>query len=100
GGKVELIQLKKSDTLPYLQLEAARQTVLISGGRKDKVRPGDILGALTGETGRLNASDIGKIEIHDRYSYVGVSRGVAASEIQKLKSGKIKGRLFMIRLLR
>lgn len=100
GGKVELIQLKKSEKVPYLQLEASRQTVLISGGRKDKVRPGDILGALTGETGRLSAADIGKIEIHDRYAYVGVSRGVAASEIQKLKSGKIKGRLFMIRLLR
>jgi ATP-dependent RNA helicase DbpA len=99
GGKVELLKVNRSENLPYLQLEASRQTVLISGGRKDKVRPGDILGALTGETGRLNASDIGKIEIHDRYSYVGISRA-AAPEVHKLKSGKIKGRLFMIRLLR
>lgn len=99
GGKVELLQVKTGDSLPYLQLEAPMQTAYISGGRKDKVRPGDILGALTGETGRLNGSDIGKIEILDRCAYVGVKRGQASLEVQRMKSGKIKGRLFMIRLL-
>ncbi len=49
------------------------QTILISGGRKDKLRPGDILGALTGDAGGLRGEDIGKIEIHDRLSYVAVT---------------------------
>ena len=50
-------------------------TLLISGGRKDKVRPGDILGALTGETGGISGGNVGKIEIHDRLSYVAVAKG-------------------------
>ena len=71
-------------------------TLRISGGRKDKVRPGDILGALTGEAGGLNASDVGKIEIHDYFSYVAVSKSVSRSAQQSLSAGRIKGRKFSV----
>jgi ATP-independent RNA helicase DbpA len=74
-------------------------TVLISGGRKDKVRPGDILGALTGEAGGLKSADIGKIEIQDRLSYVAVTRGVARHAVQQLNRGRIKGRRFRATLI-
>jgi ATP-independent RNA helicase DbpA len=76
------------------------ETLFISGGRKDKVRPGDILGALTGDAGGLKGSDIGKIEIHDRFSYVAVSKNIADSVLQKLRNGKIKGRKFRIEKVR
>ncbi|MBX2988355.1 MAG: ATP-dependent RNA helicase DbpA [Bdellovibrionaceae bacterium] len=78
---------------------ADMRTIYIAGGRKDKVRPGDLLGALTGEAGGLDASDVGKIEIHDRFSYVAVAREVAESVIKKLAHGRIKGQRFMIKLL-
>jgi ATP-independent RNA helicase DbpA len=70
------------------------QTILISGGRKDKVRPGDILGALTGEAGGLRSADIGRIEIQDRLSYVAVSQRVARHAVQQLNRGRIKGKRF------
>jgi ATP-independent RNA helicase DbpA len=73
-------------------LEAPMATLFIDAGRKDKMRPGDILGALTGEAGGLSAADVGKIEIHDRFAYVAVSRSVARSALERLREGRIKGR--------
>lgn len=78
----------------------AMQTILISGGRKDKMRPGDILGALTGEAGGLDAKDIGKIEIHDRFAYVAVRKAIAEDAVRSLADGRIKGRKFRISLVR
>ena len=75
------------------------RTLYISGGRKDKLRPGDILGALTGESGGLAATQIGKIEIHDNFAYVAVDAKAASKAESKLKSGKIKGRKFAVRLI-
>jgi ATP-independent RNA helicase DbpA len=69
-------------------------TLYISGGRKDKVRAGDILGALTGEAGGFRGTDIGKIEIHDRFSYVAIARDSADRAIHQLGAGRIKGKKF------
>ncbi|MEY4632249.1 MAG: hypothetical protein RIQ81_2369 [Pseudomonadota bacterium] len=76
------------------------ETISISAGRKDKLRPGDILGALTGEAGGLSGSDVGKIEIQDRISYVAVRKEVASHALKSLESGKIKGRTFRVTLLK
>jgi len=73
-------------------------TLRIWGGRKQKVRPGDLLGALTGEAGGLQGSDVGKIEIHDNFAYVAVSRGVSAAALKSLSEGRIKGRRFRVTL--
>ncbi len=81
-------------------VEATMTTLFISGGRKDKMRPGDILGALTGEAGGFAGSDIGKIEIHDRFSYVAVSSRVAEPAMHRLREGRIKGRKFRVELVR
>jgi len=100
---VELRELPKvfgAQDMPYVSLEAKMATIFVSGGRKDKVRPGDILGALTGETAGLKATDIGKIELFDRHAYVGISKGRAEQVVEKLKSGRIKGKMFLIRLVR
>ena len=76
--------------------DAAMTTLRIFGGRKDKVRPGDILGALTGEAGGLAGTDVGKIEIHDTFSYVAVARGVSSKALRSLSTGRIKGRRFRV----
>lgn len=68
--------------------------IYISGGRKDKLRPGDVIGALTSQPNAIEAVDIGKIELHDTFTYVAVSFSVAGKALQKLTSGKIKGRKY------
>lgn len=73
---------------------ATMVTLYVAGGRKDKVRPGDILGALTGEAGGFAGTSIGKIEIHDHYTYVAVEKSIAKAAAKSLSEGRIKGRKF------
>jgi len=73
-------------------------TLVIEGGKKDKVRAGDILGALTGEAG-LSADLIGKIDIYDRQSYAAIEAGKIDKAYEKLKNGKIKGKKFSVWIL-
>ncbi len=70
-------------------------TLVLEGGKKDKMRPGDILGALTGEAG-LEWKYVGKIDIYDRQSYVAIDRSMADKAYSYLKKGKIKGRSFPV----
>lgn len=99
GVEIEREEVPEVEMAPVAK-EAAMETLYISGGRKDKMRPGDILGALTGEAGGLPGKDIGKIEIHDRFSYVAVSRPVAELAVERLRNGKIKGRKFRIEIVK
>lgn len=73
-------------------------TLCINGGRKSKVRAGDILGALTSNTD-LNGKQIGKIDIFDNVSYVAIERPIAKQALKILNEGKIKGRKFKVRKL-
>ncbi|MGZ3688245.1 MAG: helicase-related protein, partial [Bdellovibrionota bacterium] len=95
ASQLESVMEKK-----ILNQDAAMQTLYISGGRKDKMRPGDILGALTGEAGGVSGAQIGKIEIHDRFSYVAVSKTIAQVVLQRLRDGRIKGRKFRVEAVR
>ncbi len=79
------------DRQPDFQLKAAMGTVQIEGGRKSKIRPGDLLGALTGDAG-LQGSQIGKIDIQDHYAYVAIERGVIRAALDYFADGKVKGR--------
>ena len=74
-------------------------TLCINGGRKNKVRAGDILGALTANT-NLPGKQIGKIDISDYHAHVAVERPVAKQALKILAEGKIKGRRFRVRKLR
>jgi len=78
------------------RFEPPMVTLWINGGRKDKVRPGDILGALTGETGILG-SEVGQIDIFDGHAYVAIKQASADQALACLTKGKIKGRNFMVR---
>jgi ATP-dependent RNA helicase DbpA len=93
-GSVEA--LPPGDSKRGAPLDADWETLLIFSGRKDKMRPGDILGALTGEAGGLSASDVGKIEIQDHLSYVAVSKRIGRVALQRLRDGRIKGRKLRI----
>ena len=79
-------------------LLAPMQTLCIAAGRKDKLRPGDILGALTGDAG-IPGSKVGKIAIFDFQAYVAVERDVAGPALKRLNAGKIKGRSLKVRAL-
>lgn len=79
--------------------EATMATIQIEGGRKDKVRPGDILGALTGDAGGLQGKDVGKIEILDRRAFVAVAKACGRRAVQNLNRGRIKGRRFRASLV-
>ncbi len=67
--------------------------------KSTKMRPGDILGALTGDVG-LVSDDIGKIVIHPTHAYVAVKRSVAQQAWKQLQQGKIKGKAVKVRLLK
>jgi ATP-independent RNA helicase DbpA len=72
-------------------LEAGMVTIQIDAGRKHKIRPGDLLGALTGDAG-LPGSQIGKIDIFEMMSFVAVERPALRQAMNYLANGKVKGR--------
>ncbi len=93
--------IKWDDVAPFKmdkehRLEPPMISIWIGGGRKDKVRPGDILGALTGESG-IPGSEVGKIDIFDNHAFVAVKREFADKAISCLRNGKVKGRSFNVR---
>ena len=73
-------------------------TLQILGGRKEKIRPGDVLGALTGEAG-FTRKQVGKITVTDQSTYVAVARDIAREAVRKLSAGKVKGKTVKIRAL-
>lgn len=93
-----------SEPLPSLTLldkpvmKPAMATLQIDGGKKQKIRPGDILGALTGEQG-IDGKQVGKIHLADNWAFVAVSRDATKPALKKLTEGKLKGRSFRVRLI-
>ncbi len=74
-------------------------TLFVNAGRKEKIRPGDLLGALTAG-GEIAGEKIGKITLFDKVSYVAVEQKIAKQALAMLAEGQIKGRKFRVRLLR
>jgi ATP-independent RNA helicase DbpA len=73
-------------------------TLQILGGRKEKIRPGDVLGALTKDLG-LDATSVGKIDINEFSTYVAVRRDAADQALKGLNAGRVKGRSVKVRRL-
>ena len=84
---------------PNYQLQGDMATLQLDAGRKQKLRPGDILGALTGDAG-LAGDQIGKIKILDNSSYVAIARSALRQAMNYLAQGKIKGRSIRVRRLK
>ncbi len=97
-----LNQAIESEPLPPIKLleqptyKPNMTTLQIDGGKKQKVRPGDILGALTGKDG-ITGKQVGKIHIFDNCAYVAVNWDARKPALKKLEKGKLKGRSFQVR---
>jgi ATP-independent RNA helicase DbpA len=76
-------------------LKSEMTTIYISGGKKNSIRPGDILGALTKEVG-LKKEDVGKIDILDVNTYVAIVNEKVTQTVKALNAGKIKGKKFKV----
>lgn len=97
--QLKLNWLTPPGNVPVAPLEAEMATLCIDGGKKAKMRPGDVLGALTGDIG-LDSADIGKITVHPAHVYVAVRQPVAQKAWKQLQNGKIKGKSCRVRLLK
>ncbi|WP_282176095.1 ATP-dependent RNA helicase DbpA [Vibrio nereis] len=90
-------------TLPEKPVERpfypSMQTIQILGGKKQKVRAGDILGALTKQAG-IDGKKIGKINILPMVSYVAIEHDVVKPALKQLQTGKMKGRNFKARVMK
>ncbi len=89
------MELNELKTFKPVALRAPMSTIYISGGRKDNIRPGDILGALTQDAG-LKAEEVGKIHILEVNSYAAIVHGKIEQAIERLNAGKIKGKKFRV----
>jgi len=73
-------------------------TLQIQGGRKEKIRPGDVLGALTADAG-YSREQVGKINVTEFTTFVAVQRDIAHEAMHKLNASKVKGKSVRVRLL-
>jgi ATP-independent RNA helicase DbpA len=106
-GRIEQLQGRTSEWFPLSELQPTgdgplqppMMTIHIQGGRKEKIRPGDVLGALTADLG-YSREQVGKIDVNEFSTYVAMERSVAKDAAQRLSSGRIKGKSVKARLLR
>ena len=107
GHKISRIESERRRTVEWGDTEAllatplkpvtpAMKTLCIAGGRKDKIRPGDVMGALTGEAG-LPGKAVGKIDLFDHQCFVAVEKSLAGKALSRLENGKVKGRKIRVR---
>ena len=105
-GKIEVLQGRESAWSPLSELTPTGSgplvppmaTVQIIGGRKEKIRAGDVLGALTGDMG-YTREQVGKINVNEFSTYVAVERSIAPQVVQRLNSGRVKGKSVKARLV-
>jgi ATP-independent RNA helicase DbpA len=105
-GRIEQLQGREFEWQPLDSLtptgsgplRSPMMTIQILGGRKEKIRPGDVLGALTGEGG-LPGDQIGKINVNEFSTYVAVARAIAPKALKALNDGKVKGKKVKARLM-
>ena len=106
ASNVRVMDQYRNETRQFFDADALREvenfsltpangTLVVEAGKKDKIRPGDLLGALTGKAG-IAAKYVGKIDVHDRQSYVAIDRTVIDRAYLHLKNGRIKGRSYPV----
>ena len=105
-GKIELVQGREVTWFPLAELTPApggrllppMVTLQIVGGRKEKIRAGDVLGALTGDAG-FGAAQVGKINVNEFSTYVAVDRQIAEQALMRLSAGTVKGKRVKVRFV-
>ncbi|MGB6009520.1 ATP-dependent RNA helicase DbpA [Castellaniella sp.] len=98
GAALKWADLKSVRSKPGHPMPAPMITLCVQGGKKDKLRPGDLLGALTGDGG-LAFEQVGKINITEFNAYVALDRRIAKQAFARLSNSNIKGRRFRMRFL-
>ncbi|MDB5767362.1 MAG: dbpA [Collimonas fungivorans] len=97
-GPVSWFDLAALEPAEGEPLTAPMLTLCIMGGKKDKLRPGDLLGALTGDVG-LSKEQVGKISVFEFVTYVALDKRIAKQAFGKLSNGNIKGKNFKMRFI-
>ncbi|MGI2853627.1 ATP-dependent RNA helicase DbpA [Shewanella algae] len=92
-GPQTMSEQPKPGSFSSAPIRAAMRCIRIEGGKKHKLRPGDILGAITADN-RLTGADVGKIQIQDIWSYVAVRSECANTAVKLLSERKLKGKSF------
>ena len=95
GTSFEILDGEDLEHAEGFSLLPEMKTLFISGGRKDKLRPGDIVGAIVG-TSQVEASVVGDIKVLNVFTYVAVKREHADQVVKGLQAGKIKKRNFRV----
>lgn len=90
---------ERDDQRAPRERDANMTRLMVSIGRKDFVRPGDIVGAIAGEA-NIPGSSIGSIDIFDKFTYVDVPKDVANRVVDAMEGNTIKGRRVNIELAR
>lgn len=88
---IESELLPDASVLSTTPVKPKMTTIQLDAGKKQKIRPGDILGALTGDNG-IEGSQVGKIQLGATWAYVAVERSVVKKALKKLSQDKLKGR--------
>ena len=94
-------ELKSSKDLPSTteyNIGPIMGTIYIHGGKRDKLRPGDIVGAIVGEA-KIDSADIGDISVTKAMTYVAVKADLIKHVVKCLRDGKIKKRRFKLGIL-
>lgn len=94
-----VIEQRKIPDVSRDALQASMTTIQISGGKKNKLRPGDFLGALTAEGG-IPGNAVGSIDLFDAYAYVAVENTLASEASRQLSGRPIKGRRYRVRIIK
>ncbi len=105
-GRIELLQGRSSEFFPLSGLTPApggvlvppMRTIQLIGGRKEKIRAGDVMGAMCADFGYARGQ-IGKISVNDFSTYVAVDRAIASQACARLNAGRVKGKSVKARLL-
>lgn len=104
GETISPQTLPNERELPDFTPKPSMITLLIDGGKKQKLRAGDIVGALTRQQDNaddsISGSDVGKIDLNDQRAYVAVNRSIIKQALSLLSEGKMKGRNFRVRVIR
>ena len=95
---VTMVEKTSLDVPADFKLYPPMVTLFVNAGRKEKLRAGDLLGALTA-SGEIQGDQIGKITLFDKIAYVAVQQQIAKKALIILTDGKIKGRKIRVRRL-
>jgi ATP-independent RNA helicase DbpA len=98
GKKATIVNTNTLSSPVDFKLYPSMVMLFVNGGKKEKLRAGDLLGALTASS-HITASQVGKITIFDKFAYVAVDQKIGKSAFDILANNNIKGRKFRIRRL-